>query len=469
VIALLATALLVASTIAVVEFVQLRAANERIEELESESAGSEGGGGPFGDFDDLVEDLLGDAGGLFEGAGAIGSLIECLGPPLVGSGDAGTSVEAIARQVEGIRELRFGSEVEPRFLSDREMNERVRELFLEDYTPRIADVEERILTALGAIPRGTDLRALRSDAIGQQVAGFYEPETGELVVRQSGSEMSAIDRITLAHELDHALTDQALGIPLPDDPEVGTEDSSLAALALVEGDATLVMQRYSATLGFGEQLGLLDPEAIAASEAGLSGFPPYLEQELLFPYEQGLSFVCDLYAEGGWDAVDRAYDRPPASTVQVLFPERYRAGDQPVDPPDPAGPGKGWVEDARVQIGAANLLWLFSAPGADRSRALDDPSSAAGEWAGGEVHLWTRGSESAVGIALAQRPGSDGLCSSVLQWYRESFDDDAPAPAPGTVEMAMDGERQDAIVDCEGSEIRLGLAPTLKEALRLAS
>jgi hypothetical protein len=467
-ITLLVVALLIASTIAVVEYVQLRAANERIEELESGSGSSDGGGGPFGDFGELVEDLLGETEGLFEGAGEIGSLFECLGSPFTG-GEAGKTVEEIASQVEGLRELEFTRDVEPEFLNDQQMTERVQEVFLEEYPTRIADVEQRLLAALGAIPRGTDLRQLRTDAIGQQVAGFYEPETGELVVRQSGAEVSAIDRITLAHELDHALTDQVLGIPLPDDPEVGQEDANLAALALVEGDATAVMQRYSATLGFDEQFDLLDPEAIAQAEAGLSGFPPYLEQELVFPYEEGLSFVCDLYAEGGWDAVNRAYEHPPASTDQVLFPERYREGEQPVEPPDTRAPGKGWAEDATVQMGAANLLWLFSAPGGDRSRALEDPRSAAGEWAGGRVQLWTRGSESAVGIALVQRPGSEGLCSSVREWYRESFDDDDPAPMPGTVEMAMDGPQQDAIVDCERSEVRLGIGPTLKEALRVAS
>ena len=464
-IALLVAALLVASTIAIVEFVQLRAANERIEELESGSG--DGDGGLFGDFDDLIEDLLGEAGGLFEGAGEIGSLIECLGTPFGGSGEAGTSVEAIARQVEGIRELEFTRDVKPRFLSDREMNERVRELFLEEYTPGIADVEERILTALGAIPPGTDLRALRSEAIGQQVAGFYQPETGELVVRQSGSELSAVDRITLAHELDHALTDQVLGIPLPDDPELGSEDSSLAALALVEGDATLVMQRYSVTLGLDEQLGLLDPETIAASEAGLSGFSPYLEQELLFPYEQGLSFVCELYANGGWSAVDRAYDAPPATTAEVLFPERYLEGFRAENPTDPGALSGPWRRRATVQLGAANLLWLFSAPGGTEGRpGVEDPLAAARAWSGGELELWVRGPETAVGVSLSERPGQERLCVDVAEWYGSSFQGDQETGTAGGA-FEADGERQDAVVACTEDQVRLGIAPDLRTARAL--
>ena len=466
-IAVLGAGFLVASTIAVVEFVQLRAANERIEELEA--GGDAGGGGPLGELGDVFEDLLGETEGLFEGSGELGSLFKCLGGlgGLGGSGEAGTTVGEIAQQVESIRELTFTHDVEPRFLGDQEMSDRVRELFLEEYTPELADIEQRLLTTLGAIPPGTDLRQLRSNAIGQQVAGFYEPETGELVVRQSGAEISAIDRITLSHELDHALTDQVLDIPLPDDPEIGREDASLAALALVEGDATLVMQRYSATLGLGEQFELLDPDAIAQAEAGLGGFPPYLEQELRFPYEEGLSFVCDLYAEGGWDAVNAAYEEPPTSTAQVLFPERYRAGEEVIDPGDAPSPGKGWRQEAQLELGAANLLWLFSAPGGDRAAAIPDAEAAASAWRGGEVQIWARGKRTALSVALAGDADlGPRLCEATDAWYRASFSDDRES-VPDPFYMVAEGEPQDAALLCEGPSVRLGIAPALRTAYRL--
>jgi hypothetical protein len=478
-IAFLLAGFLVTSTIAVVQYVQLRTANERIEELEAArdpdggNPDAEGDGGLFGDFDDLFDDLfedvVGDVGDLFEGSGDLGSLVECLGSPFSGSGEAGATVGAIAEQVESIRELAFTAGVEPTFLSDEEMTGRVRELFLEDYTPEIADLEERLLTALGAIPPGTDLRQLRADTIGPQVAGFYDTETKELVVRQAGEELSVIDRITLAHELTHALTDQALGIPLPDRVELGREDEDLAALAVVEGDATLVMQQYSATLGFDEQFELLDPEAIAASEAGLAAAPPYLEQELLFAYEAGLSFVCGLYAEGGWDAVNAAYEEPPTSTAQILFPERYTPGAERVDPKDPGPLRPPWRRTAKLQLGAANLLWLFEAPGGDRTEALDDPLGAAGAWTGGELELWERREQSALGISLLQESGSDRLCNAVRDWYGASFDDDRPTTVPATIEMSLEGDRQDAILDCDGDRVRLGIAPDLGTALRLTA
>jgi hypothetical protein len=468
-VALLVVALLVATSIAVVEYVQLRAARERIEELEA-AQGDEQGGGILDGFGDLFEDLLGEDGGGSGGLGGGLGAIECIGGLGLGGtgGGGGTGVDAIADRVEQIRELEFTEEPEPEFLSSEETSRRVQELFLKEYTPEIADIEERLLIALGAIPADSDLREMRARALGGQVAGFYEPETGELVVRQPGAEISVIDRITLAHELDHALTDQALDIPLPDDPTLGAEDANLAALALVEGDATVVMQRYSSSLGFEEQLELLDPEAIAEAEAGLSGLTPYLEQELLFPYEQGQTFVCDLYSDGGWDAVDRAYDQPPTTTAQVLFPDRYREGETAVDPRDPAAPGRGWRELAELQLGAANLLWLFSAPGGDRSASLDDPLVGAGAWAGGEITLWARGPASAVGISLAERAGSDILCSAVSHWYAASFRD---ATASGNATgrgLMLDGGRQDASLRCSADEVRLGIAPDVATASEMS-
>jgi hypothetical protein len=471
---LLTAALAASATLAVVQTVRLETAQERIEELEAQASES-GGGGFLEEFQQIFEDLLGEGTGELGGGGSFGDLLQCLGSGAPGAPSAPAETEgsieeqvaAIADEVERIRDLEFSHPVRPEFLSGEEAGARIQQLFLEEYTDVVAERESRVLVALGAIPPGTDLRELRAETLGQQVAGFYEPETGELVVRTSGQELTPLDKVTLSHELEHALADQRLRLPVPADLRPGREDADLAALAVVEGDATLTMQRFSQALLFDEQIGLIDPQVVAESEAGLAGLPAYLEQELLFPYEQGLSFVCGLFAEGGWEAVNEAYENPPESTAQVLFPDRYAAGEAPTDPRDPSSPGRRWRSEGARQLGAANLLWLFSAPGDDPGRALSDPMERASAWAGGEVRLWTRGPATAVGMAIAERVGHDDLCLSVQEWYGSAFQGDRERGTLGGMFQA-DGDRQDAVITCSAKEVRVGIGPDLGIARAMA-
>ena len=470
--ALLVVALLVASSLAVIQFFELREARQRLEQA-GEAEDPEDGRGLGEIFEDLLDDLLGD-GVLPDDSQR--DLLSCIGSGGFPGGQAPSAggtleeqVRAIARRVEQIRELEFEETVDPEFLSADQAAARIQELFLEDYTKQSADAEGRILEALGAIPPGLDLRAVRAEALGSQVVGFYVPATGEMVVRTAGGQLGPLDKVTLAHELEHALADQNLGLPIPLETKPGREDRDLAGLAVIEGDATLTMQRFVFTLPFDDQLALADPDLAREAEAGLAELPYYLQQQLLFPYEDGLSFVCDLYAEGGWDAVNAAYAEPPTTSAQILFPDRYEAGEEAVDPPDPVGPGGGWTSERDHEFGAADLLWLFEAPGGQTARALDQPLQGAAAWAGGELHLWERGDESAVSVALVEREGADVLCMAVSKWYATTFQDAEAAGSALQGGLRLDGARQDAVLTCTDDEVRLGIAPDLATASRLVT
>src|SRR5439155_10876979 len=142
-------------------------------------------------------------------------------------------------------------------------------------------------------------------------------------------------RVTMAHEMDHALTDQHFDFGTAnqrlDDADKVEQESAFTGL--IEGDAvllqTLFAQKYltakeQAQLGGG------------GDSAVLRRTPKFILDSLRFPYHDGLDFVLSRYrAGGGWQGVNDAYARPPVSTEQILHPDRYAAAEDWAPPPFP--------------------------------------------------------------------------------------------------------------------------------------
>lgn len=212
--------------------------------------------------------------------------------------------------------------------------------------------------AFDLLPPDADLLVLYRDFLGDQVGGYYDPETREMnVVLLSGSRPSstlpALEQITYAHEYTHALQDQHFGLDafLPDELAETNPDAYQARLSLVEGDATAVMTDYTQIITQEAPLLVLTQVLIQGAASGSltipAGTPPILEDELLFPYLTGSTFVNALRAEGGWALVDAAYTtNPPLSTEQIMHPEKYLAGDVPQEVtllPDATLTADGWT------------------------------------------------------------------------------------------------------------------------------
>lgn len=436
------------------------------------------GAGLFELFGGDLDDLLGDLGELFGGeVGGLGDLLgdvstvpgaACLTPddgslagmldgllaPRPVPDDPDELVALIADDVAELREHVWTEPVEVAFLDGEATRERLEELLLEAADPEEAEVDQRLLEALGAIPPGTDLIELQRELLGQAVAGFYVPETGELVVRVPASgAIRPLDQITLAHELQHALADQHLG--LPDLDAIEDSDARLAAVSVIEGDATLSMQLWALEhLSLGDQLSMATAPDVLAAQQMLDDVPHFLQRQLLFPYTEGLDLVCSLYLEGGWEAVDAAYHEPPLTSAEVVHPDR--AGSEPASTAELASP-PGWTLARTDSFGLAALTWLFEAPGDDRGQALPAASDRAAAWAGGELRVWTSGSATAVGVALVDGGGEVPLCASVTDWYDAAFPDATRRAAEGATVFRSSGTV--ALVACDGEDVRLASAP----------
>lgn len=322
------------------------------------------------------------------------------------SEDEGREAEfdRVAARTAELRELPPLAEIDEAFQTGEELRAELPAQIAEDYPPEEAAAESRSWATLGLVPEGSDLVALFIDLLGDQVAGYYDPETNEMVMIADDDDFGALQEFTYSHEVVHALQDEHLGLGkliLEDAAEL-SDDAAIALTTLYEGDASVASLDYLA-----ENPGLAARVALTAgAETPPLDGPPALSIWLIFPYLQGPVFVEALRDAGGWAAVDAAYADPPASTEQVLHPEKYLERDEPtaVTLPDPAAAlGSGWQEVDQDTLGelltAVVLSNLEEGEGVNEflgTLDLPEPATnAAAGWDGDRYALWAKGDQEA--------------------------------------------------------------------------
>src|SRR5918992_278220 len=231
-------------------------------------------------------------------------------------------VPAIAARVEALRGLSFDRVPRPVAVTPEQAQREGLEDLDRSYPEERRRVDEEILKLLGLIAPDVTLRDVSAEIFSTGVAGYYDPRSGRLrTVRGAATGTRVLSEMVLSHELVHALEDQVFDLDLED--AGGTDDAQLARLALVEGTATALMYRYvdrhftpEETLG----------GVLGGAFADTGSLPAFLQAQLVFPYVGGQEVGEDLLrrAGGRWDLIDlAARTRPPASTEQVMHPDRY--------------------------------------------------------------------------------------------------------------------------------------------------
>ena len=307
--------------------------------------------------------------------------------------DPATVYAEIEAQVEQIRELNAKTPVEPKLLDDATLKKNMADSFARDNPPEVIAAGQRLFELMGLVPKGSSLSDLYVKLLGSQVAGYYDPDAKQLFVVSKTGGLGPIEKFTFAHEFDHALQDQNFGLKNLALESIGQGDASLAHLAVAEGDATLLMTLWAQQhMPPAEMLGMITQANDPEQQKILDEMPPILKQTLLFPYLQGLQLIMDARTSGGWQAVDALYARPPASTEQVLHPEKYTAGEAPVAvafPKDLAKRlGSGWSVAMEDTLGEFQLgVWLEAAGKVPTATA----TAAAQGWGGDRVVLVENG------------------------------------------------------------------------------
>ena len=235
---------------------------------------------------------------------------------------------------------------------------------------------------MGFVAEGFDLGQALEEALTTQVAAYYDPHRRALWVLGGSRSATAVEAPgdeVIAHELEHALQDQHFDLVELDGGEGNArgldDDERTARHFVAEGEAMFVMMAWQMGSGRGEarrlgplavaglrmsvtmlaaadmmdllsvarqgsDLGALSAEDRAELEA-LTKLPPVIAVPLVDPYLKGALLVSEVWARGGWPAVDDLFRRPPASTEQALHPEKYLARRDPpvrISAPSPLPP-----------------------------------------------------------------------------------------------------------------------------------
>ena len=359
----------------------------------------------------------------------------------------------ISERVEAIRELSFRERPDPRVVTPEQAREDALRDLDEHYPPDEREADVELLALLGLVPPGTDLRELISDISGEQVAGYYDTRRETLaVVSGPAAANDTLAEITLAHELNHALEDQVY--ELREDAGAGADDRATAYTALVEGTATAVMYDYvQRFVSPGAALSTAF-SALPQAEAATESIPPYIQRSLEFSYTGGEEFVRSLRSAAGdsWKLVDFALDeRPPASTEQILHPEKYLTFEEPrnVRVGD-LGLGAGWEPTAAGSLGELDTRELLRIGGDDVPYA-----EAAAGWGGGRYELWQDGDASLVVLRWAwDTPADAREFEAALPRYLDARPDEL---APGDA------------VESSRTATTLVLAPSPELAERVAA
>ena len=306
--------------------------------------------------------------------------------------DMATQMDKIEAQVADLRGLAIRSDPERYLIARDRVADTLEGLVLDPDRRASLENELRVLSVLGLVKPTYDLVKYALNSSSDSLGGFYIPWTKQMFV--IGDHFNGLERFVYSHEFDHALTDQHFDVAgMGVYPNCQLSSQQCAAIrALVEGDATVLMyqwlNQYATPQDYQDFANYNPPDFTLPEEFP----PPYISQEVNFPYAWGADFVQYLYERGRWAEVNKAYARLPSSTEQILHPEKYVANELAITVTDPslaeALPAE-WVQLEDDDLGQW-MTFLILGYGADYEAMLPDDTAwdAADGWGGDHYQVY---------------------------------------------------------------------------------
>jgi len=255
------------------------------------------------------------------------------------------SVDEILSFVSTDTKLPIEHSVKRKLISREEVNRYLKEKFDEDEGAKRMERSEIVLKKFGLLDRDFHLRPFLLSLLTEQIAGFYDNKTKTVNLLDwiQPDEQKPV----LAHELTHALQDQKVGLTKwsdvglngtshtvqEDNRHLQVDEAETARDAVAEGQAMAVFVDYTLrstgkTIADSPELADRLKEQVADTSGSpiMARAPLMLQESLLFPYSEGLSFEQAILVKAGKDAAFAGVlANPPSSSFEIMHPEAYMA------------------------------------------------------------------------------------------------------------------------------------------------
>ncbi len=368
-------------------------------------------------------------------------------------------IAPIAAEVENLRGLKFEHSVPVHYLDEAKFQ---KQLLGNDKPPTAAQTaefkrSEQQLRALGVLDHDIDLRAMARKTVGSSTLAFYNDKTKQVYVRGTDTTAPAT-RVTLAHELTHALQDQHFDL-LKIQREAAAHDNADVMKGVIEGDATFVQNAFADELTDDQRKEYDATTASQTAEAQALDVPEILKVELAAPYALGESLVGTVHDVKGRSGENGLFTDPPTSDLALVDPTAALDHTKKIAVPTPK------LVAGEKQMGKAEQLGSFSLFSvlATRIPALD-ALRAADAWRGDRMVTFDRSGQTCVRVDVqgADAAGTAKIEAAMNQWT-------AASGASGAVASTV-AQRRAELTSCAPTGTVAAIPPnTLLDATKLVA
>jgi hypothetical protein len=256
------------------------------------------------------------------------------------------SVDEILRFASKDTGLPIRKKVKRTIVSRAQVEKYIGEKFKDDADRIRFERSELVQKKFGLLPRTFDLHGFLIKLLTEQVAGYYDEKTRTMNLLDWNE--PDMQRPVMAHELTHALQDQSYNLEKMSkhdeeiekrglenlDEMIRNDEESTCRSSVLEGQAMIVLLDYvlAPQDGSVEKMpGIVDMMQASMDKSRSSpvfdSAPLLLQEELAFPYRQGMKFIRDLLVAGGKQlAYTGVLARMPQTTREIMEPKEYLAG-----------------------------------------------------------------------------------------------------------------------------------------------